>query len=121
MGSEGKEGGGVVLVVGFVGGKEGVERCIDGVVSMGWGMVMGSVVVDGTVIWGTVLVRVVLDSIGCIGTVVIVVGIGSGNDEAVVAAVAIGSDTDAAVAAITLDGADCGGFGDGLGEWGVGV
>lgn len=84
-------------------------------------MVIGSVVVDGTVIWGTVLVRVVLDSIGCIGTVVIVVGIGSDKDEAVVDAVAIGSDNDAAVAAITLDGADCGSLGDGLGEWGVGV
>lgn len=82
-------------------------------------MVIGSGVVDGTVILGRVLVRVVLDNIGCIGTVVGGVGIGSDTDDAVV--VAIGSDTDAGCDATTLDGADCGAFGDGLGECGVGV
>lgn len=76
-------------------------------------MVIGSGVVDGTVILGTLLVSIaLLDNIGCIGTVV---GVGIGSDTVVV--VAIGSDTDDAT---TLDGADCGGFGEGLGEWGVG-
>jgi len=70
-------------------------------------MVIGSIVVDGTVILGTLLVGIVLDNIGCIGTVVVGVGIGSDIDDAV-------------VVATTLDGADCSGFDEGLGEWGVG-
>ena len=37
-------------------------------------MVIGSIVVDGTVILGTLLVGIVLDNIGCIGTVVVGVG-----------------------------------------------
>ena len=56
-------------------------------------MVIGSIVVDGTVILGTLLVGIVLDNIGCIGTVVVGVGIGSDIDDAV-------------VVATTLDGAD---------------
>lgn len=71
-------------------------------------MVIGSGVVDGTVMLGT-LVSAVLDSTtGCIATVVVAAAIGSDTDAVAVGAIATLDDT-------------WGGFGDGLGEWGVGV